>query len=108
MSEKIKENWEKEFDKQFTDSSPGNSGLGGNDPQEPVYELNCEPKDIKDFIRSLLEQEREEKEKELKIADDRWKKAESIIDEHTDEGGSRYDKGYQDACNNIIKTIKTL
>ena len=41
---------EKEFDEELTASFQGDSGYHGNDPQEPVYEMSCEPEDIKAFI----------------------------------------------------------
>ncbi len=45
---------EASFDKEFTTSHPGDSGMGGNDPQEPLYELcTSDPNDIKDFISKL-------------------------------------------------------
>ena len=46
--------WEKEFDKELTFSHPGDSGPGGNVPQEPVYELSCRPEDVIAFIKDLL------------------------------------------------------
>lgn len=42
--------WESEFDKEFVSFHPGDSGLGGNYPQEPVYELSATPNDVKDWI----------------------------------------------------------
>lgn len=53
--------WEKEFDRQFTQSHPGDSGVGGNDPQEPEYYFSCYPDDVKKFIRDLLQQKLEER-----------------------------------------------
>lgn len=46
----------KEFDKEFTNSHPGDSGAGGNYPQEPVYEL-CEsdPREYKRWLKDKLE-----------------------------------------------------
>ena len=44
-----------EFDKAFTYSHVGDSGIGGNTPQEPVYELiDSNPQPIKDFIFSQI------------------------------------------------------
>lgn len=44
---------EKEFNMLFTDSHPGDSGIGGNDPQDPVYEISTgDPKEILDFFRT--------------------------------------------------------
>lgn len=34
----------------------GDSGIGGNNPQEPVFELAEEPKDIADYWLSVIEQ----------------------------------------------------
>lgn len=52
--------WREEFDKQFTNSYAGDSGFGGNDPQEPVYEwATNEPSEVKTFIASELQSERE-------------------------------------------------
>lgn len=46
--------WEAEFDKLFTTSHPGDSGLGGGDPQEPVYEVTeIDPNQYKSFIRTI-------------------------------------------------------
>jgi hypothetical protein len=42
------------FDREFTASHPGDSGMGGNDPQEPVYELNVGPTEIKTFLKESI------------------------------------------------------
>ena len=54
---KIKtKSWQKEFNKRFTNCYRGDSGLGGNYPQEPIYEWATDnPKDIVDFISRLLQ-----------------------------------------------------
>lgn len=65
-SPKGKETWEERFDKEFTNFYSGDSGLGGNDPQEPVYEMNTvDPKEIKSFIKDLLAEEKSALVKEL-------------------------------------------
>ncbi len=44
-----------EFDKEFTTSYPGDSGLGGNYPQEPIYELTeSDPKEYKKWLKDKL------------------------------------------------------
>lgn len=43
-----------EFDELFTQSHPGDSGIGGNDPQEPIYDWAAEPQEVKDFIRQKV------------------------------------------------------
>lgn len=48
IEEKIKES-EKEFEKKFIISHPGDSGMGGNDPQEPVYQLDINPDSFEDI-----------------------------------------------------------
>lgn len=47
--------WEDTFDANFTQSHPGDSGIGGNDPQEPVYEWSDGPQEVKEFIRLSIE-----------------------------------------------------
>lgn len=45
----------KQFDERFTQSFRGDSGLGGNTPQEPEYRIAVDdPNEIKSFISSLL------------------------------------------------------
>lgn len=45
-----------EFKNLFVISHPGDSGIGGNDPQEPIYEILYEsPKEIEDFLCSSLQ-----------------------------------------------------
>lgn len=46
------EEWGEMFDKQLTERFAGDSGIGGNVPQEPVYEISCSPNDVKSFIRT--------------------------------------------------------
>lgn len=45
----------REFDREFTNTYPGDSGIGGNQPQEPVYEL-CEsdPKEYKRWFEKKM------------------------------------------------------
>lgn len=61
------ESEEKRFDEECTQSHPGDSGMGGNDPQEPVYEFACTPQYAKQFLTAshnrLLALLREEVEK---------------------------------------------
>jgi len=55
-----------EFGKEFITHHPGDSGMGGNDPQEPVYELNTnEPHEIQLFIANLMDEVAEIKYQEL-------------------------------------------
>ena len=56
----FKEKKLKEFNDLFTNSHPGDSGPGGNYPQEPVYEL-CEdnPLEYIVFIDNLMEELRQ-------------------------------------------------
>lgn len=44
----------REFDRECTNSHPGDSGIGGNCPQEPIYEWACEPNDVKKWLDSKL------------------------------------------------------
>lgn len=44
-----------DFDRDYMQSYKGDSGLGGNDPQEPVYDFACEPKDVRDFLSTALD-----------------------------------------------------
>lgn len=39
----------KEFYKKFTISYPGDSGIGGNDPQEPSCDWQCYPDEVLDW-----------------------------------------------------------
>lgn len=41
------------FEKDFVVMHPGDSGMGGNDPQEPVYEVQAGPSDMRNFLRSF-------------------------------------------------------
>lgn len=45
-----------EFNKNYCNIYSGDSGLGGNYPQEPVDEFACEPSDIRSFIREIVNQ----------------------------------------------------
>ena len=42
--------FDKEFDEELTYSCGGDSGINGNTPQEAVYQMSCEPEDVKSFI----------------------------------------------------------
>ncbi len=44
------ENWIEEFNKQFVQSYPGDSGFNGGDPQEPDEQISAYPEEIRDFI----------------------------------------------------------
>lgn len=57
----------KEFDEQCCDIYPGDSGLGGNDPQEPRDEITCFPEDVRKFILSALAKQRAEIVKEIEF-----------------------------------------
>lgn len=52
--------WKKEFNKRFVEFYPSDSGIGGNDPQEPDEVLQAYPHEIRDFIESLLNEARRE------------------------------------------------
>ena len=55
FSEPKGEAWGDEFDERFTNSHPGDSGVGGSDPQEPVYEFATDdPSEIKSFISTQI------------------------------------------------------
>jgi hypothetical protein len=46
-----------EFESQFINHHPGDSGIGGNTPQEPIYELNTnEPHELQLFISKTLDE----------------------------------------------------
>ena len=71
INQPIEEKWEEEFEKFI---------------RHPITQKKNEPRmffsviladDVKSFIENLLEQERNHYEKELKIADERWKRAEA-------------------------------
>lgn len=47
-----------EFYKQFTFSHTGDSGMGGNTPQEPVWEMDTDPKEVMSWFISKLSQEK--------------------------------------------------
>lgn len=67
------ESLRQEFYKTFTRSFPGDSGMNGNDPQEPVWEMTDDPKEVADWwlyrIDTLLT-ELEKDTKELPWAGD--------------------------------------
>lgn len=44
----------KEFNKEFIQYHPGDSGMGGNYPQEPVYAWAAAPEDVLPWILSIL------------------------------------------------------
>lgn len=43
---------EQDFYKECCQTFPGNSGVGGNDPQEPDVQISCYPEDIINFMKS--------------------------------------------------------
>jgi len=51
INEKIKE-----FNKNYCNVYSGDSGLGGNDPQESVDEFACYPKDVRKFITTAIKE----------------------------------------------------
>lgn len=56
-----KEEIKKEFYKNFVVEHPGDSGVGGNDPQEPVCEVQYEnPDEIVDFFLSKFSSHQQE------------------------------------------------
>lgn len=57
---KSKTQLNEEFDKEYCHINPGDSGYGGNTPQEPDYYVNCDPQDIKDFITQTRQADVEE------------------------------------------------
>ena len=67
----IEEEWKEEFNKKFCSKT--------SEPKYSVWNAAAlaYPEEIKSFIENLLEQERNHYEKELKIADERWKRAEA-------------------------------
>lgn len=65
MSDYIKEKVE-EFNKLFCDIYPGDSGLGGNDPQEPVDDWACYPSDVRKWLKNSLQEMEERTREELR------------------------------------------
>lgn len=54
------------FYRTFATIHLGDSGMGGNDPQEPVFEIySDDPKEIADFFLSKINQILEGREREL-------------------------------------------
>ena len=49
MNETEKQKEREAFYKGFTDSYKGDSGIGGNTPQEPVWDLIDSPKEVADY-----------------------------------------------------------
>lgn len=45
-----------DFNTHYCNVHPGDSGTGGNDPQEPVDEFACYPSDIRKFIRQIMDE----------------------------------------------------
>ena len=39
-----------------TQSHPGDSGIGGNLPQDPTWEFSCEPVDVVDLLRRNMKE----------------------------------------------------
>jgi hypothetical protein len=78
--------WKEKFDKEFNQS----------------LHASCKnwvdaDKEIKDFIEKILEEQKEHYEKELKIADDRWKSNEKYREKYIDDIAlekRRYDNLY--------------
>ncbi len=63
------DNWkeiEKEFYKECCQTFPGNSGIGGNDPQDPDVQISCYPEDILNFFKSRTNHLVHLSEKEVK------------------------------------------
>lgn len=54
-NEKILSELKKEFYKEFTHSYPGDSGVGGNDPQEPDCQMACYPDELWQWIKNKIE-----------------------------------------------------
>ena len=74
-----------EFDRLFTNSFAGDSGMGGNVPQEPVYELATDsPTDIKSFLLQKLHE------------------VETETEPHK---GESWRKGYQQGCEETRKGV---
>lgn len=44
----------KEFDNDLMQWHPKDSGAGSNYPSDPHYEFNCEPKEMRDWLKSAL------------------------------------------------------
>jgi hypothetical protein len=65
MKNKTIEQQVEEFNKEFVVYHSGDSGMGGNTPQEPVYEIQYEnPNEIIDWIKqALLTAEKRERER---------------------------------------------
>jgi len=76
-----KEELRKEFYKVFTASHPGDSGIGGNDPQESVWELQYEsPKEVFDWFMDKFDAHLEGIRKDL---DKAWSFDENQRHTHT-------------------------
>lgn len=44
--------WDEKYWKEYCNTHPGDSGVGGNDPQDPVCDFACEPQEILKYIHS--------------------------------------------------------
>jgi hypothetical protein len=79
MSEKPKENWEKMLDEEMLNFHLRSCIIGDRNSNEFCFRQKGL---IKEFIRSLLEQEREKYEKELSEIKERLNEAEDIIEDN--------------------------
>ncbi len=99
-------NWEKEFNKQFVEFYLGDSGIGGNDPQEPDEVLQAYPHEIRAFIKSLLHSHNEELIQRI----ERMKQpAKQDYENATFDGNERGQQIAQlriDTCDDIINLLK--
>lgn len=67
-SEVSTEDWEKRFDKDFAVYYPGDTGFGGNDPQEPLNEIMGTATELKDFIRKIREEAKRDEQERINKA----------------------------------------
>lgn len=109
--------WKDEFDKEFIESYQGDSGLGGNDPQEPIYKLNINPesiediKELKQFISNLLEERDKEIKEELLLKLQKRKQEVILDNKDWNEKGRRignWELGYDDAMFDVEGIINQL
>lgn len=78
--------WSERFEEQFIESHPGDSGPGGNTPQEPVYHLTIDPNDLDDIksLKSFIQAELSRLGAEILSVIPEYKKTTDPLETYTD------------------------
>lgn len=107
------------FYKEFVNYHPGDSGIGGNYPQEPVYELAIDPQSTEDIkaLKSHLLQSQIElletlihqvQERKVTVWNDRFGYRGDDLIFHTKEEAEGWNKALEEQISSLNETLEFL